>query len=47
MKTLHKKISVITGAAKGIGRSLAIEMASQGCHLALADVDQNELLAGH
>jgi short-subunit dehydrogenase len=32
--------AAITGAASGIGRALALELAARGCDLALADVDQ-------
>jgi len=39
MKNLRNKTAVITGAASGIGRSLAIELAREGCHLALADLN--------
>lgn len=31
--------AAITGAASGIGRALALELAARGCDLALADVD--------
>ncbi|MEN9355958.1 MAG: hypothetical protein RL695_129 [Pseudomonadota bacterium] len=30
----------MTGAASGMGRSLALELAQRGCHLALSDVDE-------
>jgi len=37
--------AAITGAASGIGRALAIELASRGCDLALADRDEAGLKA--
>ena len=37
------KICVITGAASGIGRALAIELSHYGAHLALSDVDMDGL----
>ncbi len=39
MKNLEKKVAVITGAASGIGRSLALKLAEEGCFLALSDVN--------
>ena len=39
MKQLSNKTIALTGAASGIGRALAIELANEGCHLALADKD--------
>lgn len=35
MKDFEAKVAAITGAASGIGRGLALELARQGCHLAL------------
>ncbi|HEX4376545.1 MAG TPA: SDR family oxidoreductase [Steroidobacteraceae bacterium] len=35
--------AAITGAASGIGRALALELAARGCDLALADVDPQAL----
>jgi short-subunit dehydrogenase len=37
---LENRAAVITGAASGIGRALALSLARRGCHLALADVDE-------
>jgi short-subunit dehydrogenase len=37
---LEGRTAVITGAASGIGRALAVSLASRGCHLALADIDE-------
>ncbi|EON23925.1 MULTISPECIES: SDR family NAD(P)-dependent oxidoreductase [Nocardioides] len=45
MKTLENKVVVITGAASGIGRALAVEVARRGAHLALSDVDMTGLAA--
>jgi butyryl-CoA dehydrogenase len=36
-------VAVVTGAASGIGKALAIKLAEKGCHLALADKDLNGL----
>lgn len=42
-EVFHNKVAVITGAASGIGRGLATELAARGARLALADVDVNGL----
>ena len=39
MKSLKNKVVVITGAASGIGRALAVRFAAEGANLALADKD--------
>jgi len=40
MKSFKGKVAAITGAASGMGRSLAVELARRGCHLALSDVNE-------
>jgi NAD(P)-dependent dehydrogenase (short-subunit alcohol dehydrogenase family) len=39
MEQFSGKVAAITGAGSGIGRGLALELAAEGCHLALSDVD--------
>jgi len=43
MKDFQDKVAVITGAASGIGRALAEELARRGSRLVLADVDTDGL----
>ncbi|CCD94190.1 Short-chain dehydrogenase/reductase SDR [Bradyrhizobium sp. ORS 375] len=45
MKQLEGKVAVITGAASGIGRALAVACAAEGMKLVLADVDGDGLSA--
>lgn len=40
---LRGKVAVVTGAASGIGRALAMGLRTKGCHLALVDLDQDGL----
>lgn len=44
MKDFKNKVAAITGAASGMGRTLALELARRGCHLALSDVNEPGLL---
>jgi short-subunit dehydrogenase len=37
MKNFRDRVAAITGAGSGMGRSLAIQLAREGCHLSLAD----------
>lgn len=39
METFTDRTAAITGAGSGIGRALALRLAGDGCHLALADRD--------
>ncbi len=43
MKSLADKVAAVTGAASGIGRALAVNLADRGCHLALSDIDRKGL----
>ncbi|MDE2433142.1 MAG: SDR family NAD(P)-dependent oxidoreductase [Burkholderiales bacterium] len=43
MKDFKNKVAAITGAASGMGRTLALNLASRGCHLALSDVNAKGL----
>ena len=45
MTTIRGAAVAITGAASGIGRALALELAARGCDLALADRDEAGLQA--
>jgi NADP-dependent 3-hydroxy acid dehydrogenase YdfG len=39
MKDFRGKVAAVTGAASGIGRALAVELAREGARLALSDID--------
>ena len=44
---LTGKVAVVTGAANGIGRALAIDLRRKGCRLALVDIDGEGLARLH
>jgi NAD(P)-dependent dehydrogenase (short-subunit alcohol dehydrogenase family) len=43
MQDLKGKVAVVTGAASGLGRSMALAFAAEGMHVALGDVDEINL----
>jgi short-subunit dehydrogenase len=43
VKNFSGRVAAITGAGSGIGRALAIDLSTRGCHLALSDVDEDGL----
>src|SRR5947199_1157458 len=45
MTAIKGSAAAVTGAAGGIGRALALELAARGCDLALADRDEGGLQA--
>jgi NAD(P)-dependent dehydrogenase (short-subunit alcohol dehydrogenase family) len=43
MKDFDGRLAVITGAGSGMGRELALQLAGEGCHLALCDIGMAQL----
>ena len=40
---LNNKVALITGAAQGIGRGIALRLAQEGVHIGLVDLHQEKL----
>ena len=43
MKDFKNKVAVITGSGSGMGRELAIELASNGANIALVEINEKTL----
>lgn len=41
--TLKNKVAVVTGAAQGLGRTIALAMAAEGANLVLVDIQEDKL----
>jgi NAD(P)-dependent dehydrogenase (short-subunit alcohol dehydrogenase family) len=43
VKSFRGKVAAITGAGSGMGQAIARFLASQGCHIALSDINEPNL----
>jgi 3-oxoacyl-[acyl-carrier protein] reductase len=40
MGELKNKVALVTGGARGIGKAIVLELASQGAHIVISDIDE-------
>ena len=40
----HGKTAIVTGGAKGLGKSFATALSQEGCAVMIADIDEEELI---
>jgi len=43
VETLTDRVAAVTGAARGIGRAVALELVERGCRVAISDIDEERL----
>ena len=43
MQSFEGKIAVVTGGASGMGRELVVQLATEGCHVAMCDMSVEEM----
>ena len=44
MGLLDNKVALITGAARGIGKAIALRFAQEGCNIAFTDIALNDVV---
>lgn len=40
VKRLDQKIAIVTGGAQGLGKAISVRLAEEGCHVVVADINQ-------
>ena len=46
MKPIENKVALVTGAGQGIGRAIALHLASDGANIAVVDVNEEQMNKG-